>query len=150
MHDRGYSTIKATNKVSWYRIDDPDDWTDFMNLPLLGLIRYGSRYGLTPLDSPEKRRNDDSCYTGLEPNEGSVFVFDVAHGGLLLQSVAHIQLEPDYDYFGEAPVTSKGRCASSSMHTALLNGGCVRDIARFCSFTLCTSHLTAEFPPSAW
>ena len=123
-----------------------------MNLPLLGLVKYGTCYGLPALDSPEDDRNAVSYYACLKCHEGSVFVFDVADDGFLLQRVAHVHGEPDYDYLGahEDPVTSKGRCASSSMRTALLNGGCLRDIPRFCSFTLCTSHLTAEFPPSAW
>ena len=118
-------TIKATNTVSWCRIDNADDWTDFIRLPLLGLLISEKSHGLSALDSPEDGRNDVSYYACLKSYQGSVFVFDVADDGLLLQRVAQIPFDLDYDYLSEdpGPVPSKGRCVSCLHPHALLNGG---------------------------
>ena len=103
----------------WCRISNADDWTEFIGVPLLGVILHGRRSThallITALsDIPEDRRDENSYYACLciRHKVAGVFAFDVADDGLLVQIVKNLDTG--------SPQAAAGWCASCSLPCILL------------------------------
>ena len=98
------------------RISNADDWTEFLGVPLLGIIIHGfsSRaLMITALsDLPEDRRDENSyfaCISMIHKAAG-VFAFDVADDGLLVQIIKNL----------DTGSPAAGWCASCGLPCILL------------------------------